>query len=147
MSLLPNTANFSFYVVALCPIDPRQNSRAGCRLGSCLQTMFSQQLHGTRLWSFFANFLGKGHASAHGQTGKRVVEHAVPVEVNLRAVTGLEESDSPEGSSRTTVPIGEPSWCFTCPCSSRAASRRANRPIGWVWDTGEPLLVADVDKL
>ena len=27
--------------------------------------------------------------------------------------------NSPEESSRTTVPIGEPSWCFTCPCSSR----------------------------
>ena len=55
--------------------------------------MFSQQRHRARLWSFFANFLGKGHTSAHGQTGKRVVEHAVPVEINLLAVTGFEESE------------------------------------------------------
>ena len=54
--------------------------------------MFSQQLHRARLLSLLAHFLGKGHATAPSQAGKRAVEYAVPMEINLPAVTGLDES-------------------------------------------------------
>ena len=71
--------------------------------------MLPKQLNGRRLRSLIAGFLGKGHARAHGQAGKTIVEHAVAMEIDFFSVAGLEEAELAGGSSRTTVPIGGPS--------------------------------------
>ena len=62
-------------------------------IGSCAQLVLSKQLHRARLRSLLAHFLGKGHASARGQTGKGAVEHAVAMKIDLAAIAGFEESE------------------------------------------------------
>ncbi len=55
--------------------------------------MLPKQLYGRRLRSLIAGFLGKGHARAHGQAGKTIVEHAVAMEIDFFSVAGLEEAE------------------------------------------------------
>ena len=55
--------------------------------------MFPQKLYGRCLRTLFAELLGKGHARAHVQPGKCTIENAVAVEVDVLAVTGLEEAE------------------------------------------------------
>src|SRR5450755_205247 len=61
--------------------------------GSGPQSVLAEQLHGARLRSPLAGFLGKGHAGARGQPGKAAVEHAVAVKVDLAAVAGFEKPE------------------------------------------------------
>ena len=55
--------------------------------------MFPQKLDGRCLRTLFAELLGKGHARAYVQPGKCTIENAVAVEVDVLAVTGLEEAE------------------------------------------------------
>ena len=57
--------------------------------------MFPQKLDGRCLRTLFAELLRKGHAGAHVQPGKSLIENAVAVEVDVLAITGLEKAELP----------------------------------------------------
>ena len=70
--------------------------------------MFSEKLHRSGLWTFFADLLGKHHSRANFQLGKLCAKNTVTMEIYLLAVARSEKSEftggikSHDGSDRLT---------------------------------------------
>ena len=73
----------------------------------------AEQPYGRRLRALVSGFVGERHARANLQVEKRVVEHAVAVEVEFLSIVGSRtKRNSPDGSSRATVAAGARSRRF-----------------------------------
>ena len=68
--------------------------------------MLSQQLDRARLGSFFAHLFGERDVRAHGEMAECAVGHAVSMKIDLVAVRGPKNPNSPDGSMVFTVAIG-----------------------------------------
>ena len=68
--------------------------------------MLAERRDRARLRALVTHFLGKRYARADVQTRIPITDNAVAVKVDFLAVPVVRNPNSPEGSSRATVPTG-----------------------------------------